>query len=392
MKKSWILFAPDWSQYDTLWESNRSFTLWPVGNKAYIDHWMDEAVNNGIDEIAIYTADRPAELREHLNNGLYWSIPVTIYPLQSDDKAPADAIPIVGLRQKNQTRAPIDSPAGLLQHWMQLNRDWLDNQNEYSQRVERKHPSGGWVGPKTRIHPSAILEAPFWIHGKCDIGPKAHIGPYACIGENAIIDENASVQKSIVLPGTLVGRNVSLDQVAADGGLLLNAKHGCRVPITDAFILSDIGNDLNAPTLFERIIAATLFVFLAPIIALNRMDWSLLEAHDGRGGSIELKTGNHGRLLTRRWYWLKHVISGRMRLIGILPRPLDWSSEADQEVTTRLANTRPGVFALSDLHDCHCSNEPDEWLHASYQALGAEGEATKLVKNNLWKLALKRVC
>ena len=390
MKKNWTLYAPDWSRLDEIWKNPNPFSLWPIGNQPLVDHWMDAAVEQGIDEVIIHTADRPSELRNHLRGGVYWSIDVSIVSIQSDDKAPLEAIPIIGLPKSNRSEISIDSPHKLLLHWIDLNRSWLNQLSDYNERIEVKHPSGGWIGPKTRIHPSATFEKPFWIQGKCEIGPKAHIGARVCIGENSIIDENASVQRSIVLPDTLVGKNVSLDQVAADGGLLLDAKHGCRVPITDAFILSDIGKDLNTPDFLERVSAIFLFLLIAPIVGLSRIDWSRIVVHDGAGGAIELKTGNKGPLITRRWHWLKEVIKGRMRLIGILPRSLDWSAEADEEVATRLKNTRPGVFSLSDLHDCHCCEESDEWIHASYQALGPDEEAAKLVKNNLLKLALKR--
>ena len=390
MKKIWILYAPDWSKLDEIWQNPNPFSLWPVGNQSLIDHWMDAAVEQCIDEVIIYTAYHPSALRDHLKDGVYWSIEVTVFSIQSDEKAPLEAIPIIGLPKSNSAETPIDSSHMLLLHWMDLNRFWLNQLRDHNVRIEIKHPSGGWIGPKMRIHPSATFEKPFWIQGRCEIGPKAHIGPNACIGENSIIDENASVQRSIVLPGTLVGKNVSLDHVAADGGLLLDAKHGCRVPFTDAFILCGIGKNLDRPSLFERVSAIFLFLMIAPIVVLCRIDWSQIVVHDGAGGAIELKTGNKGLLITRRWHWLKEVIKGRMRLIGILPRSLDWSAEADEEVATRLKNTRPGVFSLSDLHDCHCCEESDEWIHASYQALGPDEEATKLVKNNLLKLALKR--
>jgi len=39
-----------------------------------------------------------------------------------------------------------------------------------------------------------------------------------------------------------------------------------------------------------------------------------------------------------------------------------------------LEGSPPGILALSDLHGCHDPVEPDEWLHAVYQA-GAHGGA-----------------
>ncbi|MBD5778748.1 hypothetical protein IEN85_04545 [Pelagicoccus sp. NFK12] len=392
MKKTWHLLLPDWSSYDTLWQSERPFTLWPIGNQPLISYWMDEAVNQEIDEITIYTADRPNELRSYLDGGNFWSRPVHVIPIRSDDEAPEDATPVVGLPRKNRLPDPIEGEAGLLQQWLRLNREWLDNLQDHTLKIEVKHPSGGWVGPHVRIHPSAKLVAPFWIQGKCEIGANAQVGPYACIGENAIIDENASVQRSIVLPGTMVGCNTSLEEVAVEGGLLLDSKRGCRVAITDSFILSNISEKLSSPSILERLFALTLFCLVSPVAALSRIDWSELEAHDGRGGALRLKTGSQGRLIVRRWHWLKEVAKGRMRLVGILPRPVDWTSEAaDLDVARRLAKTTPGVIALSDVHDSHSPQDPTEWIHASYQALCDDKSIGKLIRSKLWRLVFKPI-
>ncbi|MDQ8203432.1 hypothetical protein [Pelagicoccus sp. SDUM812003] len=390
MKKTWQLLLPDWSEFDTLWQSERPFALWPVGNQPLIAYWMDQAVHEEIDHITIYTSDRPAELRTYLNDGAFWSRHTSVVPIRSDDEAPEDAMPVVGIPQANRLPEPIEGEAGLLQHWLRLNRDWLDSLQDHTLKIEVKHPSGGWVGPHTKIHPSAKLVPPFWIQAKTQIGERVQIGPYACIGENSIIDDNAIVEDSIVLPGTMVGCNTSLKGVAVDGSLLLDSKHGCRVTITDSFILSDIGEDLASTKWSERAIALALFCLLSPIAALSSIDWSELEAHDGRGGAIKLKTGKKGRLILRRLHWLKEVVKGRMRLVGILPRPMDWSPEtADKDVARRLIKTPPGVIALSDVHDCHSPFEPTEWIHASYQAFSSDKSIGKQIRSRILKLAFK---
>ena len=209
----------------------------------------------------------------------------------------------------------------------------------------------------------------------------AQIEPNACIGENTIIDSNAIVQNSIVLPGTLVGRNTSLDRVAVDGGLLMDIQRGCRVNVSDSFILSDLAWRAKKATIGERIAAILLFAFISPLVALSRIDWTTVEAHDGRGGQLRLKTGVNGRLLCRRWHWLKEVFKGRMRLIGILPRPLEWDIENDRELGQRLKESSPGLFSLADLHGCHEASDANEWVHASYQALEAEN-ISRMIRSN----------
>ena len=79
-----------------------------------------------------------------------------------------------------------------------------------------------------------------------------------------------------------------------------------------------------------------------------------------------------------------------MRLIGILPRPLEWRIEEDLELDQRLKESLPGVLSLSDLHNCHNANEPHEWIHLSYQALSGDQNVRKLIRGNFWKLAFMK--
>ena len=389
MKKKWKLLAPDWCVYDDLWRNPDPFCLWPVGNQPFIAHWMDRAVDESIDAIELFVSDRPAAVRDYLNEGAFWSRQVTVTPIAADERAPDDAIPLVGLPRDNTIESPIGSSADLLRHWLNLNLRWLEQIEYYELRVQRRQEPRGWIGPRVRVHPTAELVEPYWIQGDCDIGPGAEIGPGACIGENTIIDQDASIVDSMVLSGTMVGRNTLLDRVAVDGGLLLDTKRGCRVPVTDSFILSDLGDRLRKAPLAERLLAALLFVFASPIVALSKIEWDTLDAHDGMGGALHLKTGKNGCLLARRWHWLKEVFKGRMRLIGILPRPIDWSIESDRELDQRLKEASPGFLALSDLHDCHNPSEPNEWIHASYQALSGDKNIRKLIRSSFWKLAFK---
>ena len=391
MKREWKLLVPNWSHLDEIWRSAKPFCLWPIGSQPFIAHWMDYAVSSGVERVDFFVCDRPTEVRKFLKNGSYWSRRISINSIASDEAAPEDAIPLLGLPHDNKIQGSLDSPADLQKHWFSLNLIWLDRIDEHEFHIERQQSRQGWVGPQSRISPKATLTPPYWIQGRCDIAGGAQIGPNACIGENTIIDSNAIVQNSIVLPGTLVGRNTNLDQVAVDGGLLLNIQRGCRVNVSDSFILSDLAGRAKKASIGERIAAILLFAFISPLVALSRIDWTTVEVYDGRGGQLRLKTGVNGRLLCRRWHWLKEVFKGRMRLIGILPRPLEWDIENDRELGQRLKESSPGLFSLADLHGCHEASETNEWIHASYQALEAEKNISKMIRSKFWKLAFKRV-
>jgi len=390
MKRGWTLLVPNWSHLDVIWRNAEPFCLWPIGNQPFIAHWMDHAVSSSVERVELFVSDRPTEVRRFLKDGSYWSRSLSITSIASDDMAPQDAIPAIVLTQDIKIWGSLESPADLQKHWLSLNMAWLERIDEHEFHIENQQCPQGWVGPQSRISPKAILKAPYWIQGKCDIADGAQIGPNACIAENTIIDSNAIVRDSVVLPGTLVGRNTNLRQVAVDGRLLMDIERGCRVNISDSFILSDLAGRTKKAPIKERIIAILLFAFISPLIALSRIDWITIEAHDGRGGKLRLKTGANGRLLCRRWHWLKEVFKGRMRLIGILPRPIEWEIENDPELGQRLKESSPGLLSLADLHGCHEASDTNEWIHASYQALEAEKNISRMIRRNFWKLAFKR--
>jgi hypothetical protein len=126
---------------------------------------MDRAVDEGIDDIDIFISDRPTAVRNFLNSGAYWSRNVKVTPISTDDKAPDDAIPLIGLPHDNTVDSPIATSVDLLRHWLSLNQRWLEQINLYQLRVETPLTERGWVGPQVRIHPSAKLVAPYWIQG-----------------------------------------------------------------------------------------------------------------------------------------------------------------------------------------------------------------------------------
>jgi len=373
MKRIQKLFIPDWSAWDTIWGSPLPFCLWPMGNQALLGHWMDRAVADGVDEVQIYTADRPAETRAYLRGGAYWSKAAKVFPIRSDDHAPEDATPLLGLPESNRLEPPMADPASLLRRWLNLNCQWLESLNDYDLTIERRHASGGWIGPRCRIHPAAKLNAPFWIEGWCEIGPEAEVGPYACIGKSSVIDAGAAIRRGILLPGTALGQNTQLEEAGADGGILLDIKRGCRVAIADDFILGKLDKGSGGVSWRERLFAAGLLALLSPFALAAGRSGETLRAHDGAGGTLALEVGKRGPLVLRRWSWLKHVARGRMRLVGVLPRPVGWKLEGNCEIERRLLQTAPGVVSLADAFGCHSPGEPEEWLHASYQALSAGG-------------------
>ena len=387
VQNTWKLLAPDWASLDTVWHNAAPFVLWPVGNQPLLAHWMDEAVRRGVDIVELYVADRPAEVRAWIENGAYWSRRVRVIPIGAEQQAPSDSERIDHLPGLDPPSLP-KFPEELPRHWFNLQKQWLATRSIGLATIERLHPSGGWVGPQARIHPSVRLSAPFWIGARARIGAACQIGPNALIAEGAILDDGAHVREACVLPQTYLGQNTSLIQSAAVGNLLLDFRRGCRVEIEEPFIMGPVIDIARGPRLPTRLLALCCWALLAPFTWLSSGGkYNIRPVRWRDGTASDLVTGRHGPLWLRRSPWLWHLAAGRLYWIGILPRSLLDPEHVPEEIarTMRLADT--GFFSLADVHGCHDPDDPEEWVHAAYQASAAGENAGSVVLRNLWKIA-----
>lgn len=379
------LFLPDFSALDLLWKSDLPFALWPVGGQPLIHHWMDYAVRQNYARVEIRTADRPAEIRARLEGGAYWSRPVTVIPVREGGTADAGERLAAGL--PDQPVALPASPADLLRLWWQLNLDWLRRFEARAPRLEVEPMAGCYIGPRCRIHPSAVLRGPLWLGSQVEIGPRCQIGPLAVIGSRSIIDADAEISEAVVLKGSYAGAFIGLKRKIADGGILLDVDRGVRVDIAESFILSRPQDADPPPGVFSRALALVCWLALAlPALLLGgpriRREGILLAS----GETLALSSSSRGPLLIRRWDWLGQIVRGRLHWVGVLPRTSADLQSVPVETAQRIRSARVGVFSLADLHGVHDPQSEEEWIHAAYQALGHPREIRRLLLKNMLQL------
>ena len=254
--------------------------------------------------------------------------------------------------------------------------------------IDHLHPSGGWVGPRAKIHPSVRLTAPFWIGARARIGRGCEIGPNALIAEGAVLDRNVKVEQACVLPRSYLGRNTQLLHSAAAGSVLLDFRRGCRADIAEPFIMGPVVDDSARLSVGARLLALFCWLLLSPFAFLFSRRGHDCRTIRCRGGEmITLLTGRTGPLWLRRIPWLRHVAAGRLRWIGILPRGLAELAQVPHDLARALQNAPAGIFSLADVHGCHEPADPEEWIHAAFQASAAGENASSVVLRNFWKIA-----
>ena len=377
--------APDFAALDTTARRAEPFVLWPVGPRPLLAHWMDEAVTRGARSVRILSPDRPNALREFFAAGDYWSCAVEVLSSRPADW-PADADVLDHLPRTAAPNPPADA-AALIRRWLELNLQWIRDRPEGGITIDQRHPAGGWVGPKARLHPAAVLTAPFWIGARTEIGARARIGPDVVVGASCVVDEDAEIVGGAALEGTYVGQHVSLRHKIADGGVLLDVVRGCRVEIGEDFILAPLADAGGRPGLAERGVAFGLALLGSLLAWRHGRETQVEEFLSHRASVVPVATGTRGPLVVRRRHWLYRVVRGHWRLAGLLPRAETAMAGLAPDVREALLRAPVGVFSLADVHGCHRAGEGDEWVHALFQAVPTGANAAKIVWRNLWRLA-----
>jgi hypothetical protein len=345
-----------------------------------VAHWLDHAVRTGRKEVVIHAADRPELLRTRLEGGAFWSLRVEVSPRP----APPDAVPMTALPGATPGSEPADG-AAVLRWWLDLNLRWLEGRDPAAVSIDRRQPDGGWVGPHARIHPTAVLRPPYWIGAHAEVGAGCHIGPGALVGRGAVLDEDVTVERSLVLGDTYLGAHLDVRGLIVAGALLLDPARGVRAQLADPFIAAALKRGPAAVPLADRVAAALLWL-PAQLLALGAAASPGGEASLPGGRTLVLRTRDRGPLLARRAGWLGHVVAGRLRLIGPLPRSRTAAALLPADCRPLLDASLPGVFSLADTQGVHRVDDPEEAAHALYQVAvpGADAAVRRRLLHLVW--------
>ena len=384
----WHLIAPDWAPLDTIWRSPLPFLLWPVCDKPLLSYWLDEAVRAGVESVSIEAVDRPHLVRQWLDQRDMWSRSIEVHSMVGGGEG-RDCFLIEGLPSSAE-RPSVHCAKDLMKHWYRMQVEALQRRASGMVHLDHEYQPGIWFGPGARASEDAVFTAPCWVGSHAKIGRGCRLGPHAFIGQGVFLDEDVEVAEAVVCADTYVGSHTTLKHMAAQGGLLMDFERGVGVEIVDDFVLSKIGTTNTGPSWGERIIASLVAVPL---------EWLARRANGGKppvfstvmlsqSRRLDLATYESGALCLRRSPWLRHVAAGHLRLTGVLPRGEKAWECLQPEARSALKDAAVGVFALSDLYDCHSPEQPDEWMHALFQADPSSGAGQRLAKKSLLKIAL----
>ena len=224
--------------------------LWPVCEKTLLTYWLDEAVRQGISSVSIEALDRPHLIRRWLEGRALWSrsIDVQAQPGGGEGKM---RILVQGLPGQTDL-PPVQNPKELMQRWYDLQVEALRRRSSGMIHLDHEYLPGVWFGPGAKVNGDILFTPPCWVGSHARIESGCRIGPNAFVGPGVFLDKDVEVIESIVCAETYVGSHITLNRVAAQGGLLMDFDRGVAVEVLDEFVLSSLGSEVLLPSLLER--------------------------------------------------------------------------------------------------------------------------------------------
>lgn len=381
------LVLPDWQALDTELESPLPFALWMVGAQSLLHHWLDHAVDEGYGRVRLLVSDRPAEVRQAMEDAKLWPVKWEVVPRASTEMPDADA-PDTAYVDHLPGQAALEAAPepgwGMLRHWFALREAWFASIDDESREGFRTLA----VGRFCTIHPTAILKMPVWIEDYAQIGPGCVVGPNVNIGRGAVLEGPSRVESSVITDHTYLAGHTELRDCYLDGGRLLNLRHGARINGLDAIVADRLREDALATPWLERVAAGALYGALTVadrVLPGSKRSGETWTTFDG----LPMQEAT-GPLWRRRRTWLRHVMAGRMRLVGVLPRTGGQMEALSQDWQGILRETPAGVLAYSDLHGSHSAADELEPIHAVFQASAPDGQIARTVRENAWSILRTR--
>jgi NDP-sugar pyrophosphorylase family protein len=235
---------------------------------------------------------------------------------------------------------------------------------------------GIWIARNVSLHPTAELIAPVYIGENCRIGMATQLGPNAVVGHNCVLDVRCTAANSVIFSGSYVGEALELEDVIIDKNLLVNARLGAVVSITDDFILGSLaGKQIRAGVsrLVSRTAAVVLLAVTWPILLLTALylklarpgpvlvkrEYVKLPAPDSEAQwrtfqlwSFQAAPAQNSRLsglFLRFLPALINVAKGELRFVGVAPRGKKEVSHLSRDWQTLYLRSKAGIVTEAEI-------------------------------------------
>ncbi len=338
--------TPDWAA-----PLRRPWPLLPVGNRPWVEFWIEWCAAQGLSDIHIVLGDGAYEIEHDLGDGQRWGINLRYSFLRNPEdpdsflkRDPArwkDGLlhvrhPVFPARASAEPPAPLPDypcasgaadnpdvvflpagakgaaqpfpesvltarPLGSLQDYFDLNMAMADGAIARYLTPGYRRQDHAYLGYNVVYPASARLTAPVMIGNDVRLIGLSSVGPRALLGNRVIVDRQAEVTDSIVLDGTYLGAGIELKGRIAAGRRLIDPSDGTALDLDAPHLLAPLraagahGEWLRRQA--HRGLALLLFLGAAPF-AIPGLALALLLG--GRMGQ-ERMLGVRGPCTVERW-------------------------------------------------------------------------------------------
>ena len=375
--KTWRLALPDWGSLDTVFQLKHPFALWTVGEQALLFHWLDAAVDQSSEEVVLLVADRPMDVRQMVADASLWPIRISVQSVRSVDEVDVDDV----VNRLPGSPPLEEAPASgwdLILHWHAIEQEWLQlfeaETKEYGDYVA--------IGKNCEIADDVEFTKPYWIGNFVSIGPGSVIGPGTVIEDGCIIGGNSCIRTAHVGAFTYLAPETDLIEAVLHQSNLWNLKHRAQVHGLESFLASGVRpqdqNNVEKPSIRDRWIALRFYLRW-----IKHGYSSETKFTDSRG--IQ-RPALKDHTIHARGPWLKEVVSGKLALFGVTPRPIEAIRQLPEEWQSILKHAPQGAFSYADVMGVHDVGSEEEALHCVYQASDPSKNCRQLFDNWLSEL------
>jgi len=236
-----VLICPSHIPAVAALERKRPLVLAPFLGQTVLEYGLAHLAALGVKHVRLLVPDRASQVEELVKAGEAWGL-----TLETLSGAVAEELIAAGSFNSPQLLT-LDHLPQLPDHplWRSY-RDWYVAQQVLIAKIApqrvgmREITPGVFVGLRSKVAVDATLSGPCWIGAGVHVGSRVVIGAGTVVEDGSYIEEGAELHRSIVGPGTYVGKFTEILDSFAWGNSLLSFESGSVAEVSDPFLLSEV--------------------------------------------------------------------------------------------------------------------------------------------------------
>ncbi len=323
----------------------RPWPLLPVGNRPWIEFWIEWCVAQNMRDLQVVLGDGAYEIEQYLGDGKRWGVDIrysflldagdpdaflrrdpgrwkggllyvrrAVFPRRVGGHPPAplsagsyasrrsDGLDVLYSRDPSVVQALLDGrappadpfppevlaphPLESLQQYFDLNMAMVDGEIAHYLTPGYRRQDRAYLGYNVIFPPAAALIPPLMIGNDVRLQALCSVGPRAVLGSRVIVDRQAELADTIVLDGTYIGARTELKGRIVSGRRLIDPADGTFLDLDDTQLLAPLraagAAGEKVRRLAHRLLALLLLVGVAPVAAPGLVLGMLLGGRVGR--------------------------------------------------------------------------------------------------------------